>query len=137
MFLSYLQEKQKKLFLEFAYCLAKSDGSYGSEEKEIMNAYSKEMGMEADISIIEEKNYKDLIDEIDLITNEEEKKIFIFEALGIVLIDKNYADSEKKMIETAVSVFKLDYDYIRECKEAIEEYLLLQKKIENLILLEK
>lgn len=60
MYLSYLNEKQKYLFLEFAYCLAVSDGDYSIEEENLMNAYCDEMSIIFDLNKITDKSPKKL-----------------------------------------------------------------------------
>ena len=75
MYLSNLTEKQKYLFLEFAYCLAVSDGDYSIEEQNLINAYCNEMLVTFDSTKIIDKLPEKIIEKINLDCNEQEKKI--------------------------------------------------------------
>lgn len=133
MYLSYLNEKQKYLFLEFAYCLAVSDGDYSIEEENLMNAYCDEMSIIFDLNKITDKSPKKIIEKINFECNQQEKKIFIFEALGLVLSDLNYTESEKQIIDIALNKFGLKENFKNDCENIIREYMNLQNRINNLI----
>lgn len=133
MYLSYLNEKQKYLFLEFAYCLAVSDGDYSIEEENLMNAYCDEMSIIFDLNKITDKSPKKIIEKINFECNQQEKKIFIFEALGLVLSDLNYTESEKQIIDIALNKFGLKENFKNDCENIIREYMNLQNRVNNLI----
>lgn len=42
MFLSMLNETQKRLFLDFAHHMASIDGNYSNEEKEMVKSYCRD-----------------------------------------------------------------------------------------------
>lgn len=133
MYLSNLTEKQKYLFLEFAYCLAVSDGDYSIEEQNLINAYCNEMLVTFDSTKIIDKLPEKIIEKINLDCNEQEKKIFIFEALGLVLSDLDYTESEKQIINSALMKFGLKDEFRNECENIIKEYMNLQNRLNNLI----
>jgi len=133
MYLSNLTEKQKHLFLEFAYCLAVSDGDYSIEEQNLINAYCNEMLVTFDSTKIIDKLPEKIIEKINLDCNEQEKKIFIFEALGLVLSDLDYTESEKQIINSALIKFGLKDEFRNECENIIKEYINLQNRLNNLI----
>lgn len=133
MYLSNLTEKQKYLFLEFAYCLAVSDGDYSIEEENLINAYCNEMLVTFDSTKIIDKLPEKIIEKINLDCNEQEKKIFIFEALGLVLSDLDYTESEKQIINSALMKFGLKDEFRNECENIIKEYMNLQNRLNNLI----
>ncbi|PIM80616.1 hypothetical protein [Fusobacterium pseudoperiodonticum] len=133
MYLSNLNEKQKYLFLEFAYCLAVSDGNYSVEEQNLMNAYCNEMLITFDSTKIIDKLPEKIIEKINLECNEHEKKIFIFEALGLVLSDLDYTESEKQIINSALMKFGLKDEFRNECENIIREYMHLQNRLNSLI----
>ena len=137
MYLSYLNEKQKYLFLEFAYCLAVSDGDYSIEEENLMNAYCDEMSIRFDLNKITDKLPEKIIEKINFECNQQEKKIFIFEALGLIFSDLTYTDSEKKIINIALEKFKLKKEFSEKCECIIKEYMNLQDRLNNLILNEE
>ena len=133
MYLSYLNEKQKYLFLEFAYCLAVSDGDYSIEEENLMNAYCDEMSIIFDLNKITDKSPEKIIEKINFECNQQEKKMFIVEARGLVLSDLNYTESEKQIIDISLNKFGLKENFKNDCENIIREYMNLQNRINNLI----
>ena len=134
MYLSYLKEEQKYLFLEFAYCLAISDGNYSIEEENLINAYCSEMSIKFDLNKITNKLPEKIIEKINFECNEQEKRIFIFEALGLVLSDLEYTESEKKIISIALNKFNLKDEFREKCENIIKEYINLQDRLNSLVL---
>ena len=134
MYLSYLNEKQKYLFLEFAYCLAISDGNYSIEEENLITAYCDEMSIKFDSNKITDKLPEKIIEKINFECNKQEKKIFIFEAIGLILSDLSYTDSEKKIINTALNKFDLKEEFSKKCENIIKEYIDLQDRLNSLVL---
>ena len=94
MFLPMLAEKQKYLFLEFAYAMAAADGNIAPEEERIMEAYMAEMEL-----FIKERPARraldDILADIHSTCDAQTRRIFIFEIIGLVLSDGVYDASEK------------------------------------------
>lgn len=128
MYLTLLNTEQKKLFLNLAYNLVISDGNFSEKEKQIIKAYSIEMEMELKIEDID-KDIDRIIKNINLISGSREKKIIVFEMIGLAMADYNYADEELSIIKKTVSAFNLDYNFADYCKNKVSEYLNLQNDL--------
>ncbi len=133
MFLPMLSEKQKHLFLEFAYAMAAADGNIAPEEERIMQAYMAEM----DIFTKERPTQRaldDILADIRAISDVKTCRIFIFEIIGLVLSDGIYNTSEKELIQKALEKFALEPQLEKQCIAFIQEYIQLQQNITSVIL---
>ena len=133
MYLSNLNEKLKKLFLNFAYLIAKADGEFSESEKNLLNSYSVELQMECNIETLT-LEIDDILKEIKENANETEYKIIIFEAVGIAMSDGDYSEPEKEIIKKAQIDFGLSDNFEKLCELLIGKYLNLQADINNLVL---
>jgi len=133
MYLAILNEEEKKLFLGLAYHIAMADGVYCDEEKLMMFSYCKEMQIDLDEAITS-KPVSDIIDEMADICAEREKKIIVFETLGLALVDGNYDVSEQKLINIVAKKFGISDEYITKCEKIIKRYIQLQSQINSLII---
>ncbi|HHD2754057.1 TPA: hypothetical protein ACOTG0_002902 [Clostridium perfringens] len=134
MYLSMLNEKQKELFLEFAYHLVVSDGVYSPEEKALMDSYCYEM----QIVLKEDKFVKpldDILEEINIECDSKEKKIIIFEVIGLAMSDSSFDKEERELIHDAVMRFNLESDFDIKCERVICEYIEFQNRLNEMILI--
>ena len=132
MYLSILKKEEKKLFLDLAYSLASADGNIADEEKTIIDHYCDEMEIEKQLPTTVDKS--EIVNKLTEVSDMQNKKIIIFELIGLAMADNNYDEAEKEFITEAVSQFELSIDYMESCEKIISEYLSLQAKINNLIL---
>lgn len=133
MYLGLLNEKEKKMFLDFAQYVSASDGNVGVEETETLKSYCVEMN----ISTQFEKPIKtvdNVIEEINSLCDDRSKKIIIFELIGLALSDNSYDIAEKNLINSAIESFNMDKNYIQECEKIISEYISFQNRVNALIL---
>ena len=133
MYLSLLNEDNKELFLDFILLIAKVDNDFSDDEKGVINSYCKEMG----ISYRDEEScdsVETLINLIDESTNINEKKIFIFEAIGLAMADGEFDGDERKIILLASYVFALDEGFVNECETMLVQYYEFQNKVNQLVL---
>lgn len=133
MYLSLLNNYQKSLFLSLALYLANTDSDYSKEEHEVIQSYCNEMNI-TENSFIPFTNITEIISKIDESSNTQEKKIVIFEAIGLAMIDNDYSDNEKKLIQLINTYFGFDKTFIIKCEELVNRYLIFQKEINNHIL---
>ena len=132
MYLNLLNDEQKKCFLDYAIRLTTVDGHYSETEQEMMFAYCDEMH----IHFEERANSFDiqsLVETMKNICGEREKKIILFEALGLALVDNKYHENEVKLIEYTQQQFELDDTFVEKCKVYLDEYMKLQEKINTLV----
>lgn len=133
MFLPLLSEKQKYLFLEFAFAMASADNVIAIEEHQTIDAYRAEMEL-GTTEIPSQRPIDDILLDIKEISDPKERKIFIFEILGLVLSDGEYDTSEKEIIKKALQYFDLGMELENKCIELIQTYLQIQQEINALIL---
>lgn len=133
MYLPVLNEKQKELFLDLAYNLASIDGDYSDEEKQMMEAYCIEMQLEYRQEM-EKQSVDRIINAMKKECGELEKKIVIFEAIGLAMADNIYDESERKIVKMMVDVFEMQEGFGEECESALREYFSLQEKLNKLII---
>lgn len=133
MYLIVLNEKQKELFLELAYQLALIDNDFSEKEQVMLDSYCNEMRIG-----VPEVIHAGSIDRIIKTMRNEcttlEKKIMFFEILGLALVDGNYDDSERKIIEEIMKAFEIDESFAREGESILKEYIEIQNKMNALVL---
>ena len=96
MYLNLLKDNEKELFLEMAYYLAAADGNYSDSEKLMMKEYCKEMQVEILHGTIK-RTVEEILDEINNKSDEKAKRIFIFELVGLTLVDGCYNEYRKRV----------------------------------------
>lgn len=119
--------------MSFAYILADSDGDYSDYEKVAIKGYLKEMDIEMPKDQAD-TNLEYVVDTLNEISSMREKRIIIFEIIGLAMADYNYDDGERKIVKNAMNVFGIDYNYGDYCEKKIAEYLELQTELSNKVL---
>lgn len=132
MFLNKLSNEKKELFLSLAFNISHVDGTYSHEEKYMLEQYCIEMDINLNkINLNEDFDY--VLDTINKICDSYEKKIIVFEAIGLILADGILHDKEKNAIINMIKLFGINEKYFDECKKLIIEYYDLQARILNLV----
>lgn len=131
MYLALLTQHEKENFLKLAVSLSCADGNFGEEEYFMISQYCDEMGIDDTIPTDIEKDL--VVNELANDSSVQNKKIIIFELLGLSMSDKNFAKSEENLILAFAEKLGLDADYVVNCKEMITKYLELQNQINNYI----
>lgn len=132
MYLALLKQNEKENFLKLAVALSSADGNFGEEEHFMISQYCDEMGIDNHIPNDIEKEL--VVNEIANDSSEQNKKIIIFELLGLAMSDKNFAEAEETLILSLAKKLSLNADYVANCKEMITRYLELQNQINNYII---
>ncbi|HHQ4317878.1 TPA: hypothetical protein ACSQRH_000381 [Clostridium perfringens] len=130
MFLDVLNKEDKANFLEFVNLIAKCDGEFAEEEKEILNNYMVETG----INEIPDNN-KNIEDIVEYFSKRDEavRKIILFEAYGLVLADNKITDEEKEIIMELDKMSGLNKEKLNEVKEVVIRLQKVYDDIYNLI----
>lgn len=105
MFLNQLENKNKRLFLKVCVLASLANGVFAKEEREMINAYCKEMNVPEEVPDCPEP-LNDILEELAKNTSEKEKKIIVLEILGLLRSDGSYDDMEKTFADTLAE--KLD-----------------------------
>ena len=133
MYLSLLKEEQKGVFLELAYEMAFLDNEFSEKEQLMIESYCNEMGMEIP-PVIRARSMAELIETIKEAWEEREKKIVLFEIIGLAMIDSNYDEEERKSIVAMTEIFGLTDEFRDECEILLKEYVEMQSRMNTLIL---
>ena len=133
MYLSRLNEKQKNLFLELAYQLALVYNDYSEKEKIMIESYCNEMGMEVP-AVIRAGSIDGIITSMNNECTGLEKKIIVFEMLGLAMVDGNYDESEREVLTEIMRVFEVGEDFARESEKLLNEYIAMQSRMNTLVL---
>lgn len=133
MFLSALNKEGKELFLELAFNIAMIDGVYSDEEKVLMGCYCQEMQITFNKENMT-KSTDEIIKEINNKCDSRSKKIMIFEAIGLGMVDGDFDGDERAIILKMLEEFNIDVKYASECENAIKEYLEFQTKLNKIVI---
>lgn len=132
MYLALLKQNEKENFLKLAVALSSADGNFGKEEHFMISQYCDEMGLDNHIPNDVDKDF--IVNEIANDSSIQNKKIMIFELLGLAMSDKNFNKSEETLILSFANKLGIDAEYVVNCKEMITKYLELQNQINNYII---
>lgn len=133
MFLSLLNTNQKKLFMSLAYNLVMSDGDFSENERMAIKSYSIEMDMEMKLEEVD-TDMNHVISEMNASCGMREKKIIIFEIIGLAASDYRYDEGERAIVRKALDIFGLDAEFGDFCEKKLSEYLDLQEELNSKIL---
>jgi len=132
MYLALLKQNEKENFLKLAVALSSADGNFGEEEHFMISQYCDEMGLDNHIPNDVDKDF--IVNEIANDSSIQNKKIMIFELLGLAMSDKKFNKSEETLILSFANKLSIDTEYVVNCKEMITKYLELQNQINNYII---
>lgn len=133
MYLALLDKESKELFASLAYCLAMSDSDFDEKERLLINSYEIEMGIKIDFDKLND-DMDDVIDKITEICNMKEKKIIVFELVGLAMVDSNYDNGERTIITKVISKWNLDENFGDFCENKLTSYFNLQNELNRQIL---
>ncbi len=133
MYLSMLSEKRKNDFLELAYHMALINNDFSEKERIMIENYCNEMQI-AIPEVIHTKPIDEIIESMRSECTMAEKKIMIFEILGLALVDGNYDKSEERIVEEIAKALEIGESFLQESKKVLQEYIEIQGKINTLVL---
>lgn len=114
MFVNLFDQEEKEKFLELIYKMASCDGVYAEEEKELLNNYKIEFGID---QIPDTLSVHDLVKYFAEKTDDK-KKIVLFELYGMVLADDEIGKREKDMFEEIKKIFALNTEVYNKIEKA-------------------
>lgn len=114
MFVNLFDQEEKEKFLELMYKMATCDGVYAEEEKELLNNYKIEFGID---QIPDTLSVHDLV-KFFAEKTDDKKKIVLFELYGMVLADDEIGKREKDMFEEIKKIFALNTEVYNKIEKA-------------------
>lgn len=133
MYLIRLNDEQKRLFLGLAYHIAVVDNNFSHEEQVLIDSYCHEMEIEFEPDIVLQP-LDSILSKMQAVCNEQEKKIIVFEAIGLCMVDSTFDTSERELLCTVIKQVGIEKDFLESSEEMIQNYLSFQKKIDALVL---
>ncbi len=165
MFLNKLKAENQERFLKLAGMLCYADGKYTNDERQMMRLYAAEVGEKTAIPVIEkveeeearhsqegEKDFqlayrfRSIIEDVKDNSDMKERKMVLFELMGLAHADKSFSESERKLITDSSEAFEFNEDMltrlndrdhyfnIHEVEEILTRYVELQKEMTRYVL---
>ena len=127
MFLEMLSKEQKELFMHLAVNATKANNSVEDCEKEMLLEFAQEMNVAPIIST--DKKTDDVIDSLVGVCGNLEKKIILFEIVGIMLSDHECDETEKEFLNTLAKRFGIPSETVDNMIALVEDYTGLYNRI--------
>ena len=130
MYLNRLNEDEKKAFMAFARLVQAADGNISEDEEIMIKGYYHEM------NLFGEREEKYSVEELINVFNNssiENKKIVIFEAIGLAYADGEYDSSEKELISSVAHGIGITDDVIKDLDDYVLKYIVLVAEINDML----
>ena len=132
MYLGLLNDEQKKICINLIINVAKADENFSESEKILIDSYCNEMGIIFDYTS-KVKDIDEVIEELNSTLSFGEKKIIVFEIIGLAMVDNDFMDKERDLIDKIAIRFGISKDYTSRCESLLNEYFDLQKRVNELV----
>lgn len=133
MYLVLLNNEKKELFLNLACRIAAVDGNFSDEENAMIDGYCQEMNISFDYNRPLNTTEK-IVSDMNSICDLTEKRIIIFEIIGLAMADGEYDVSERGVINGINKTFALPEGYPADCEKKLKEYFDIQRKLNSLVI---
>ena len=129
MYLSLLNEEQKKLFLKASILLSNADGNFSKVERIMLTHFCMEMNIQEPENLTVNESIEDIVMRMREIGCSRDNKIIIFELAGVVMADYVYDEKEKVMMEKIADGLDVDKEFADESLEIITDMAAMYKRI--------
>ena len=131
MYLSKLDLKQKKAFLDACIHIIKADGVIARVELDLLEEFCNEMNIKS--KRIADKDFDAAIVELNAVSNNVQRKEILIELMRLVYADNVIQPREEQMIKFVLDVFKIStLDYAK-LTALIKDLARVQREINNYI----
>ena len=127
MFLELLKDEQKDLFLQLAVVAAKANGKFDETEQEMLIKFANEMNIEPKSE--SDKSFDELVAELAKISSKKEKKIILFEAIGILNSDGEFDEKEAEYLANVAKKFDISKEDLEYMMSLVSYYIELFDEI--------
>lgn len=128
MFLSQLRKENKELFLKLSVYASNANDLFVDEEKELIYAYCREMGI-PEVMPDTSETIDIILNQISEQADDVEKNIIILEILGLVKADGVYDEKEKAFMCQMMDGIKVKRDVLSQYNSLLEVYGAVFKEI--------
>ena len=133
MYLAMLNERQKQLFFGLAYHLVSVDGDFSDSERQTLESYCHEMQIDC-VSDSHSIPIGDIIKGLKNTCEVTERKIIVFEAIGLALCDSNCDATEREFLDSLMAELDVDKAFARQCEAMLKEYMDFQNRLNLLVI---
>lgn len=129
MFLNKLTLLEKESFISLGVHAANANGFFDDKEYAMIEEYCKEMG----IAFFDARKVKKMEEIINVFRESANKKMVLFEVLGLLYADGSYDDKENVFVQDFAKKIGLSSDDVEQQNNLIVKYLDLVKEIFDVI----
>ena len=132
MFIAGFGKEQQEKFLNLAYTMVYADGRLDEREQQLFAGYGVEVDPSIDMSKVHAVDFAAELSAFDECTAIDKQKIF-FELYAIALIDEDYPDSEKVLVEQAKERFNISDDKVAQMGAALKNFIDAYKNLHTVV----
>ena len=132
MYLRRLSQPAKEVFIDIAKYLCNADGIVDKREEKLLAAYGEELQMTISLDA-PQKSLEALATNLNAATDRIQKRIVVFELMGLALVDGTYADEEKAFFKLLGEKLDLRPTFTERCEASIRAYMAVHKEIDEVI----
>lgn len=134
MFLGILSKENKERFIKLCGIAVAADGKVVEAEKDMVFAYCREMNIKEHMPE-ETCALDELLNEIKNGSSDQERRIIVFETLGLFGADDKYAPEEEELMKKIIDILEIDKTSFAHTLSLFNVYKSVYKEICNHILL--
>lgn len=131
MYLNYLTQREKELFLKLSYEVSKVDGKVLDEETRIIHQFAEEMQISPEEIAKEDTNA--ILSEFAQNSTNKVKRIIYTELLAIALVDNEFAKPEISLMADIVKAFNFSPELVSRVFNAVSQYVSASNMIVEVI----
>lgn len=128
MFLYSLKEDNKLRFIELCRYASEADEKVEDKEKETIAMYCREMGISEELSSVK-RELNIVLNELKNEADTTEKRIILFEILGLMLADEQYTKLEEQFVLKIIEAFEMDNQTVNSMYGLLEIYKVVYKQL--------
>lgn len=128
MFIAGFTKEQQEKFLNLAYTMVYADGRLDKREQQIFVGYSIEIDPSIDMAKVHAVDFEKELATFDECSAIDKQKIF-FELYAIALIDEDYPESEKVLVEAAKKLLNISDDKMAVMRGALQNFIEAYKNL--------
>ena len=132
MFIAGFTKEQQEKFLNLAYTMVYADGRLDQREQQIFIGYSVEIDPSINMAQVHAVDFEKELAAFDDCSVEDKQKIF-FELYAIALIDEDYPESEKILVDLAKVRFNISDDKMAAMREALKTFIDAYKNLRAVV----
>ena len=131
MFLSGLTPKQQEAFLNLAYTMVYADNQLAIEEKKLFDSYKVEL-TEVNFSKAHKVDFYEELSAFDNCDQKTKVSVF-FELYAIALIDKEYPEEEKNLVDIMQKRLGITDEKMQEMRDGVATLVAAYDKLKKIV----